>query len=152
MTTFGDDELHRRIDYHPVSEATRPVYELNRALVLLVAAVWDRMLPPGREVAVALTELESALMRANQAVACGDERTVTGPAEVDVATYLDDVIERLEGPEMRRSGPVTPLAGPDRPLDRLIDALRGGGPTPLAARDGDELARRRRAHDGVDEL
>lgn len=159
MVMLGDDELRRRLEYHPVSDATRPIYELNRALALLVGAVWDRMLPPGRELALAHTELEAALMRANQAVACGDPRMITGPADVDVATYLDDVLERLEGPTMRRSGPSTPLGGPDRPRRRDDEGITlppGGRPplglSPLTARSGDELAQRRREHEGDDDL
>lgn len=155
MTMLGDDELRRRLGYHPVGPAIAPMYELNRALALLVAAVWDRMLPPSREAALAQTELEAALQRANQAVACNLDPEAAPMPELDVATFLDDVIDRLEGPEMRRSGPLTPLGGPDRPLDALVDAfLRPGARwlTPLAARAGDELARRRRRSEGVDDL
>jgi hypothetical protein len=62
------------------------------------------------------------------------------------------VLDRLEGPTMRRSGPLAPPAGSDRPP--LPDEW--GAPrervTPLAARSGDELAQRRREHEGDDEL
>jgi hypothetical protein len=158
MVMLGDDELQRRLGYHPVGPATAPMFELNRALALLVGAVWGRMLPPSREAALAQTELEAALQRANQAVACNLDPESAPMPELDVATFLDDVIERIEGPEMRRSGPPAPLGGSDRPDDRspAADALAArmdaASLTPLAARSGDQLAERRRAHESDDDL
>jgi hypothetical protein len=101
---LGSDELRRRLGYHPAGPATVPLYELNRALALLVAGVWDQALPPGRESALALTSLQDALMWANAAVACNADPADHPAPEVDVATELDEVLERLEGPELTRDG------------------------------------------------
>jgi hypothetical protein len=67
---LGRDELHRRLGYHPATEATIPHYEESRARVLELACHWDETLPNGRELALALTALQEALMWANAAVAC----------------------------------------------------------------------------------
>ena len=101
----GGEEIERRVGFHPAGPATAPVFELNRALIRLVANVWDQALPPGRELSLALTALEEALMRANQAVACNADPDLYVVPGIDVATLLDDVLERLEGPILSRSGP-----------------------------------------------
>lgn len=66
----GKAELHRRMGYHPATAATIPHYEDSRARVLDLACHWDTTLPTGRELALALTALQEALMWANAAVAC----------------------------------------------------------------------------------
>jgi hypothetical protein len=66
----GSAEIDRRMGYHPATAATIPLYEENRARVVALACYWDTHLPAGRELALALTELQSALMWANAAVAC----------------------------------------------------------------------------------
>ncbi len=70
MTMLGDDEINRRLGFHPATEATIPLFEANRAAVIGVARLFDETLPPGREAACALTALQEALMWANAAVAC----------------------------------------------------------------------------------
>lgn len=113
--TLGSDELERRLGYHRQGPATAPFFELNRALALSVAEVWDQVLPPGREAALALTALQDALMWANAAVACNlDPNTAVMP-EVDAGDALEAVLDRLEGPKLTRSGPVAPSTGSDRP-------------------------------------
>lgn len=120
MTMLDDGEVQRRLGYHPATEATTPAFELNRTAAILLAEVWNRMLPPGREAALALTALQEALMWANAAVACN-----AGPdwqlEPVDVSELLDDLTERLEGPLHLRS--------------RVVG---GGGPVP--ASNGGEIA------------
>lgn len=134
---LGREEWLRRVDYHPAGPATTPIYELNRALVRIVGLVWDQVLPPSRETALAFTDLESALMRANQAVATNLDPQVGELPEVDVSTELDELIERLEGPELTRSGPVAPSAGSDRPAELppgVHDLIECGGRCPAHSR------------------
>jgi hypothetical protein len=79
---IGFAEIERRLGFHPGSRVTAPVYAHNRGLVIHVADYWDKHLPPGRELSLALTALQEALMWANAAVACeqplGPERTEEG--------------------------------------------------------------------------
>jgi hypothetical protein len=82
---LGHDELERRLGFHPGTPETAPLYEANRAAVLTVAKSWDDRLPPSRELALAHTALQEALMWANAAVACnlaplGPERGASHPA------------------------------------------------------------------------
>lgn len=82
---LGQDELHRRLGFHPGTAATAPLYEANRAAALELATLWDETLPPGRELACAQTALQEALMWANAAVATnlaplGPERGAVHPA------------------------------------------------------------------------
>ena len=118
VTMLDDDEVRRRLGYHPATPATAPAYELNRSLAIVVAEVWNQALPPGREAALALTALQEALMWANAAVACNAGPEWTLPV-VDVSTQLDEVLEQLEGPLHTRSisagggGPVDEGSGGD---------------------------------------
>lgn len=64
------DEIDRRMSYHPVTEATKPLFEANRAEALALAHSWADRLPAGRHQALALTALQEALMWANAAIAC----------------------------------------------------------------------------------
>ena len=66
---IGYEEIVRRIGFHPSTPATVPVYEENRRRFIELAEYVDG-LPAGREVALALTALQEALMWANAAVAC----------------------------------------------------------------------------------
>lgn len=66
----GAGEIDRRMGYHPATRQTIPMYEENRAQAVNLAVLWDTTLPPGRELALALTALQEALMWANAAVAC----------------------------------------------------------------------------------
>lgn len=70
MSTLGDEEIGRRLGFHPATEQTIPLFETNRAAVIAAARVFDETLPPGREAALAHTALQEALMWANAAVAC----------------------------------------------------------------------------------
>lgn len=117
MSNLGHDELFRRYGYHRQGPGTAPIFELNRALIMIVAEVWDQVLPPSRETSLAFTELEAALQRANQSVACNLDPNLAALPRVDVSTQLDDLLDRLEGPELTRSGVASPLVAPDRPVD-----------------------------------
>lgn len=63
------DEINRRIVYKPSTPEKVAVHESLRAAFLELAHKIDRDVPPGREKALALTELQGALMWANAAVA-----------------------------------------------------------------------------------
>jgi len=64
------DEIDNRMSYHPVTDATKPLFEANRAEFLALAhSVADRI-PAGRHQSLCLTALQEALMWANAAVAC----------------------------------------------------------------------------------
>lgn len=70
MTMLGDQEINRRLGYHPATETTIPMFEDNRARFVELARHLDETLPPGREAALAQTALQEALQWANAAVAC----------------------------------------------------------------------------------
>lgn len=65
-------EINRRIVYKPSTRAKVAVHESLRASFLELAHKIDRDVPAGREKALALTELQSALMWANAAVATAE--------------------------------------------------------------------------------
>jgi hypothetical protein len=120
MSTLGRPELIRRLGYHPAGPATAPIFELNRAAALVLADLWDQVLPPGREAACALTALQEALMWANAAVACNLDPNTAELPEAELGPWLETLLDRVAGPEMTRSGPGTPSPGPDRPEKRLF--------------------------------
>jgi hypothetical protein len=69
------DELHRRFFFHPPRDeqavaAHRRVSELTHELAVELCT----LCPPGRNLSLALTELESVRMRANAAIAVDDPR------------------------------------------------------------------------------
>jgi hypothetical protein len=68
--TLGNEEIMRRMGFHPSTETTVPLYEANRSEAIALAVQWDGRLPDGREKALALTALQEALMWANAAIAC----------------------------------------------------------------------------------
>lgn len=97
MGMLNRPEIERRMGFHPATDATRPVFEANRAAVIELAEQWDETLPAGRELAEALTCLQTALMWANAAVACetplegGYHSRSRPPLPPDLATVpLDD--------------------------------------------------------------
>jgi hypothetical protein len=67
---IGSEEINRRLGYHPATADTIPLYEDNRARFVELACHLDTTLPPGRELALAHTALQEALMWSNAAVAC----------------------------------------------------------------------------------
>lgn len=79
----GADEIERRLGFHPGTPETYPLYEANRIKARELAEHFDNTCPPGRELSLALTAVQEALMWANAAVACnlaplGPERTDGG--------------------------------------------------------------------------
>lgn len=64
------DQIENNLSYHPVTDATLPHFEANRAAVKALALEWDARLPAGRHASLAQTALQEALMWANAAVAC----------------------------------------------------------------------------------
>ena len=111
MGTLGRGELERRLGYHPAGPATGPIFDLNRAAALVLAELWDQVLPASREAACAQTALQEALMWANAAVACNldPEHAVLEPVEVE--DRLGALLDRIEGPEMHRNGADEPDSG-----------------------------------------
>lgn len=74
------DDMDNRLGFHPGTPETAPRYELNRSAARRFAHTLIDTCPPSRELSLALTAVEDALMRANQAVAIhlsplGGERT-----------------------------------------------------------------------------
>lgn len=84
---IGYDEIERRFGFHPGTERTAPIYAANRREIINIANVWDECLPPGRELALAMTALQEALMWANAAVACN--LAPLGPERTDAKTRGD---------------------------------------------------------------
>lgn len=69
--TPGKAELQRRMGYHPVTgPAQAETYEANRKKAIALASHFTKTCPPGRELSLALTALQEALMWANAAIAC----------------------------------------------------------------------------------
>lgn len=67
---IDSDEIRRRLGFHPGTELTAPLYQQNREEAIHLAEHFVHTCPPGRELALALTALQEALMWANAAVAC----------------------------------------------------------------------------------
>lgn len=63
-------DVTQRLSYHPVTEATKPLFEANRAEYLALAHSIVNRLPDGRHKSLALSALQESLMWANAAVAC----------------------------------------------------------------------------------
>ena len=69
-----DEELDNRFRYHrPTAEAV-PKHEQVTELTLALAKQLRDICPEGRNLSIALTELESVRMRANAAIACDSPR------------------------------------------------------------------------------
>jgi hypothetical protein len=64
------EQILNNLTYHPVTDATKPQFEMNRASVRELALDWEARLPKGRHASLAQTALQEALMWANAAVAC----------------------------------------------------------------------------------
>ncbi|MEV0031415.1 hypothetical protein [Nocardia sp. NPDC050793] len=62
-------DINHRFDYHRPSTAKVTAYEGVRAGCRELAHQFDRDLPPGREKALAITQLEQAMFWANAAIA-----------------------------------------------------------------------------------
>lgn len=63
-------DIDNRFDYHPPKDSdTVALHEHVRGDLKVVAHVLDKLIPPGREKALALTKLEEAMFWANAAIA-----------------------------------------------------------------------------------
>lgn len=62
-------DIDNRFNYHPPSGGRVAVHESIRAACRDLAHQFDRDVPPGREKALAMTQLEQAMFWANAAVA-----------------------------------------------------------------------------------
>ena len=64
------EQILNNLSYHPVTDDTKPQFELNRSQIKTLALDWEGRLPAGRHLSLAQTALQEALMWANAAVAC----------------------------------------------------------------------------------
>lgn len=69
---FTPEELERRFAYHPPKGVQAQYYERNRAEFRTIAERIAAMGPPSRELSLALTALEEALMWVNAHIARND--------------------------------------------------------------------------------
>lgn len=71
VTMVGRGEIERRLGYHPANDPARvAAFELIRQRTIELAELYDEVCPPGRELAEALTNLQTAQQYAIGAVAC----------------------------------------------------------------------------------
>ncbi|MDP5182156.1 hypothetical protein QOZ88_05865 [Blastococcus sp. BMG 814] len=110
MGMLGDEEINRRLGYHPATTETIPLFEENRARFVELARYLDEMLPPGREAALAQTALQEALQWSNAAVAC-----CLAPLE-DPAGRVPNLLVREMSDRVGR--PLPPAGSPPGPIDR----------------------------------
>ena len=63
-------DINNRFEFHPaITDARRFAHEDVRAACTMLGHQIDRLAPPGREKALALTNLEQAMFWANAAIA-----------------------------------------------------------------------------------
>lgn len=67
-------DLDNRFTYHPPFGDQPHRYELIRSGALHLAEFWTQACPPSRELSLALTSLEQAVMWANAAIARNETR------------------------------------------------------------------------------
>lgn len=67
--TLPDEEIRNRFGYHAGNTVTMPKHADVRARFIEMCTFLDEILPAGRAKSVAFTELESAAMWANKAIA-----------------------------------------------------------------------------------
>ena len=63
------EELTRRFTYHPPKPDQPPMYEALRKQAMEFASLMVMLCPDSRELSLALTKLEEAIMWANAAIA-----------------------------------------------------------------------------------
>jgi hypothetical protein len=67
---IDQEEIDRRLDYHPPTPEQVPIYEAMRPEFKRLVEFVVETTPPGREQSVAITFIEDAQMWANKAIAC----------------------------------------------------------------------------------
>jgi hypothetical protein len=129
----GSEELNRRLGYHPATRDTIPLYEDNRARFVDLACHLDETLPPGRELALALTALQESLMWANAAVAC-NLAPLEDPANRQPNPLVAEMADRSAA-EQSAPADVPRMTAPDElepqpPGPQFVDPsqLNPGGP------------------------
>lgn len=82
MSQFDEDDLKRRFAFHPADGPTGQTHDTVRSSVHDCASDLCELIPPGRELSLALTSLEQAMMWGNAGVAraAADDRLGEGPA------------------------------------------------------------------------
>jgi hypothetical protein len=70
--TVDRAEIERRMGYHPAVAGQGNLYEANREKAMELAEHFARLGPATRELSLALTALQEALMWANAHIACND--------------------------------------------------------------------------------
>lgn len=69
LPMFSAEDLNNRFAFHPATEVTGPKHDLVRTLLRESAQVLVEQVPAGRELSLALTSLEEAMMWANAGIA-----------------------------------------------------------------------------------
>lgn len=69
LEPFSAADLGNRFNFHPATDVTGPKHDLVRRLLRESAQVLVEQVPAGRELALALTSLEEAMMWANAGIA-----------------------------------------------------------------------------------
>lgn len=72
MKTHQNSDLNRRFDYHRPDEEKARSHEAVRATCKELAYQLSETIPPGRELSLALTNLEQVMFWANAAIARSD--------------------------------------------------------------------------------
>lgn len=62
-------DLDNRFDFHPATDVTGPKHDAVRKHAKYIAEALVALVPPGRELALAITALEEAMMWANAGIA-----------------------------------------------------------------------------------
>jgi hypothetical protein len=135
----GSAELDRRLGYHPATAETIPLYEGNRAAGIAFACHLDQTCPPGRELALALTHVQEALMWANAAVAC-----TLAPLEDPAGRQPNPLVQQLA---VQRTQPATRTLQIDVQLADGLDPHEAG--RQIAEQVSAQLANRSAAEQSV---
>lgn len=62
-------DLINRFKFHPATDVTGPKHDMVRTMCLQLAAELCDVVPPGRELSLAITALEETMMWANAGIA-----------------------------------------------------------------------------------
>ena len=62
-------DLDNRFNFHPATDVTGPKHEEVRTRMRVLAQALTLLVPPGRELSLAITAMEEAMMWANAGIA-----------------------------------------------------------------------------------